>query len=264
MNSVTDLFRDKGFLVLRNDEPLPPERLIALAETLAGGPDGLLMAERHCLDGTPIQVVSREGHFGDAELPWHNDWSYGRGDFHGTLLYNKMNAQAAPTWFCDMEKACAALPETLRVRLRTLRGVYLPPRRLTRNFLTLAERRHLRREPVTRPMIFAHPVTGREVLYFSPGTLCKTVDASGAEAALDLDALVEACEAFAWAQEWRDHDMVLYDNFRVMHRRESFCGDRNLWRIQFRLGVGPSKLRPSSARGEAGTSNGNGERVNAG
>ena len=32
---------------------------------------------------------------------------------------------------------------------------------------------------------------------------------------------------------WGDNDMIIYDNLRVMHKRDAFEGERILWRIQF-------------------------------
>ena len=32
---------------------------------------------------------------------------------------------------------------------------------------------------------------------------------------------------------WNEGDIIVYDNLRMMHRRDAFEGERILWRIQF-------------------------------
>lgn len=228
MNLDTDAVRaeffERGFVHIRSEQPAAASDLLALAECF--GP--LLETDRHTPEHPAIQIISDKGLFGDQDLPWHNDFSYGEGDFFGTLLCNRQNGEAAATSFVDMEAACAALPNKEQERLRTLKGHYFLPAELMSDFYSAEQERSMKRARSVRPLVFDHPESGRPVLYFSPGTLRRV---RGGE--VDIDALIHHCEQLAWDHHWQPNDVLLYDNFRVMHRRPPFVGERELWRIQF-------------------------------
>ncbi len=218
-------FFARGFVHLSSERPPTAGDLLALARSF--GP--VLEGERHARKDHPaIQVISETGLFGDRDLPWHNDFSYGEGGFFGTLLANRKNGAAAATSFVDMANACAALPEAERERLRSLTGHYYLPASLMSEFYSEKQERAMKRARSARPLVFDHPATGDTVLYFSPGTLRRV---RGGE--VSVEQLIRHCEQFAWDHHWRPNDVLLYDNFRVMHRRPPFEGERELWRIQF-------------------------------
>jgi len=221
---IRSAFVDKGFVHIACDEPMSAQDLLALAECF--GP--VLEGERHTPDHPAIQVISETGLFGDQDLPWHNDFSYGEGDFFGTLLCNRRHGELAATSFVDMATAYAALPTDEQHRLRSLTGQYFLPAAMMSDFYSDRQERSMTRSRATRPLAFDHPVTGRTVLYFSPGTLRRV---RGGE--VDIEGLIAHCEHFAWDHRWQPHDVLLYDNFRVMHRRPPFEGQRELWRVQF-------------------------------
>jgi len=228
MNLDTDAVRadflEKGFVRIPCEQPMPADDLLQLARSF--GP--VLETDRHTPEHPAIQMISDTGLFGDQDLPWHNDFSYGEGDFFGTLLCNRRNGEAAATSFVDMETACAALPEDEQERLRSLIGHYYLPAAMMSDFYSDKQERSMKRARSARPLVFDHPATGRAVLYFSPGTLRRV---RGGD--VDVEALVRHCETFAWDHDWSPNDLLLYDNFRVMHRRPPFVGERELWRIQF-------------------------------
>ncbi len=228
MNLDTDAVRadfvEKGFVHIRCEQPATASELLALAESF--GP--LLETDRHTPEHPAIQIISDTGLFGDQDLPWHNDFSYGEGGFFGTLLCNRRNGEAAATSFVDMEVAAATLPDKERERLRTLTGHYFLPAELMSDFYSSKQERSMKRARSMRPLVFNHPASGRPILYFSPGTLRRV---RGGE--VDVDGLIRHCEQLAWDHHWQPNDVLLYDNFRVMHRRPPFVGKRELWRIQF-------------------------------
>jgi alpha-ketoglutarate-dependent taurine dioxygenase len=95
--------------------------------------------------------------------------------------------------------------------------------------------------------VFDHPATGRSVLYFSPGTLRRVTRGDA-----DIEALTRHAECFAFDHPWQPHDVLLYDNFRMMHRRPPFEGRRTLWRIQFDPGYGAIGGAPDATKAAAG------------
>lgn len=224
IDRIRSEFVDKGFVHIPCDEPMSAADLLALAECF--GP--VLETDRHTPEHPSIQIISDTGLFGDQDLPWHNDFSYGEGGFFGTLLCNRRNGEAAATSFVDMAEAAAALPDDERERLRSLTGHYFLPAEMMSDFYSDRQERSMKRARSMRPLVFDHPATGKPVLYFSPGTLRRV---RGGE--VDIDRLIAHCEPLAWDHHWQPNDVLLYDNFRVMHRRPPFIGQRELWRIQF-------------------------------
>ena len=52
-----------------------------------------LVTSKHVLnEKRTVQELSNNGLFGDGDVEWHHDWSYGRGNYFGTILYNVKNA----------------------------------------------------------------------------------------------------------------------------------------------------------------------------
>lgn len=232
MNSVTDhdeaaiqdRFLKTGFVHITNTAPVSAGRLVDLAETLGD----LLITERHVGEHPAIQIISENGLFGRDDVPWHNDWSYGTGNYVGTLLCNRKNAEIAPTYFVDMATACAGLSPDESERLRGVLGHYFPPENLHSTCFTPRQLRLLKRARISRPFVFDHPSNDLPILYFSPGTLRETTGNT-----VDIPALIAHCETFMWPHQWMPNDILIYDNFRLMHRRANFEGSRLLWRIQF-------------------------------
>ena len=102
LESGTDLkevLRSEGLIIIRRAN-LSLNQFKALAESL-GTP---LKTEKHTVHDY-VQIVSNKGLFEDKEVDWHNDWSYGRGKYHGTILCNVNSGHLANTIFADMAKA---------------------------------------------------------------------------------------------------------------------------------------------------------------
>ena len=230
MNSIIEAFHDEGFVCLRREEPATETQLVQLASKFGK----IWITERHRGKIPGIQKVADNALFGCDEVPWHNDWSYGRGGYFGTLLYNKTGANIAKTYFVDMATACAALPFECVEALRECSGEYFPSRKLQQSCFRNNEIRTLEKIRVRRPLVFNHPTCSKPVLYFSPGTLKSTcgLDKTG----ITIDLLTSHCEDFQWSHDWQENDIVIFDNLRFMHRRDGFKGRRQLWRIQFKTG----------------------------
>ena len=111
LESGTDLktlLYEHGFVHIKNDQPLTINQFAEFAKTL-GKP---LTTVKHVLDDDRIvQEVSSNELFKNNEVDWHNDWSYGVGQYNGTALYNFFGGHLTPTWFIDMKKAYDELPD---------------------------------------------------------------------------------------------------------------------------------------------------------
>jgi len=213
----TDLL-DKGLVKIKMDRQLTIEEFEGIVEIL-GKP---LVTDKHVLnENRTVQELSNTGLFGDGDVDWHHDWSYGRGNYFGTILHNVKNAELSPTWFCDMSKA----PDSLKYIYKDAVGEYYPPTHLQGQCFTEKQLRILKKQAVTRPYIINHHVTGEEILYCSIGTL-QNHD-------WVLTPLREWIEENAYVHMWEPYDILIWDNLKMNHKRVAFEGERLLWRTQF-------------------------------
>lgn len=191
-------------------------------ETIASSLGKPLVTDRHVLnEKRTVQELSNNGLFGDGEVKWHHDWSYGRGNYFGTILHNVKNAQLSPTWFCDMSKA----PDILKHTYRDAIGEYYPPQHLHDVCFTERQLKILEKQKVSRPFVINHHVTGEEILYCSFGTI-QNHD-------WDTKPIYDWVENNCYKHEWKDNDILIWDNLKMNHKRVSFEGERLLWRTQF-------------------------------
>ena len=76
--------------------------------------------------------------------------------------------------------------------------------------------------PVSHPLVLTQRETGRRILNFSP---CYAIGIEGMaddEADDLLTALSDHCTSaqHAYLHEWHEHDLVAWDNWRMLHRAE--------------------------------------------
>ncbi len=188
------------------------------------------------------------GSLGDAELLWHTDMAYVPVPPKASCLYaHSVSETGGETGYIDMYAALETLPPDLRQRIegRTIKheaqytldgyardgsGARLDPG--TVDVSQLAGPSH--------PIVRSHPETGRKALYLGrrQNTYVNGLPVPESEALLDaLWAHVAAQEATAaWHQTWRVGDLLIWDNRRVMHRRNAFPADarRIMHRTQIR------------------------------
>jgi len=193
-------------------------------ETLANFLGKPLVTSKHVLnEARTVQELSNTGLFSNGDVDWHHDWSYGRGNYFGTILHNVKNAHLSPTWFCDMSKA----PKNLRELYVDAVGEYYPPTHLQGQCFTEKQLRLLEKQKVSRPYNIKHHITGEDILYCSISTL-RNKDR-------DLQPIIDWVEENAYKHEWEDNDILIWDNLKMNHKRIAFEGERLLWRTQFTI-----------------------------
>jgi len=172
-------------------------------------------------DGQPI------GQLGAYEAIWHTDMSYIPEPPSASALYSlEVPPSGGDTGFCNMYLAYETLPAELR---RQVEG------RLCRHDASRNSAGELRRGFVDapdpsqtvgaeHPIVRTHPVTGRKALFLGRRRNAYVVGLPLAESEALLDALWAHCTKpeFAWYQQWRAGDLILWDNRCVMHRRDAF------------------------------------------
>lgn len=200
--------------------PLTGEQFETIAHSL-GKP---LVTDKHVLnEARTVQELSNTGLFSNGDVDWHHDWSYGRGNYFGTILYNVKNAHLSPTWFCDMSKA----PRELLEMYKDAVGNYYPPTHLHNQCFTEKQLRLLEKQKVSRPFHIKHYVTNEDILYCSISTL--------RDNDVDLQPIINWIEENAYKHEWQDNDILIWDNLKMQHKRIAFEGTRLLWRTQFTI-----------------------------
>lgn len=179
-------------------------------------------------DGVPI------GSLGAGEAVWHTDMSYLPEPPDASMVYSlEIPPSGGDTWLCGMEAALRALPRALFERVRSLRikhdGTYNSAGYLRKGLEATDD-------PVSsvgtpHPIVCAHPVTGRPVLYLGRRRNAYVIGLPREESEALLDELWRyAClPAHCYAHRWRVGDLLLWDNRSTMHRRDPFdAGERRI------------------------------------
>src|SRR5438067_3565821 len=180
------------------------------------------------------------GQLGAYEAVWHTDMSYVAEPPSASALYSLEAPPAGgDTGFCNMYLAYETLPAELR---RQIEG------RLCRHDASRNSAGELRRgfvdapDPTQvvgaeHPIVRTHPVTGRKALFLGRRPNAYIPGLPLAESEALLDALWAHCTKpeFAWYQQWRSGDLILWDNRCVMHRRDAF--DPNARRVMHRTQI---------------------------
>jgi taurine dioxygenase len=203
-------------------------------------------------DGAPI------GSLGAGEAVWHTDMSYLSEPPDASMLYAlEVPPEGGDTWVCSMEAALAALPDALRERVSGLQikhdGTYNSGGYL-RQGLTASD------DPVTsvgtpHPIVCAHPVTGRPVLYLGRRRNAYVVGLrlEDSEALLDELWHYATLPEHAYAHRWRVGDLLMWDNRSTMHRRDPFdpASRRIMHRTQIKGSVRPRAYAGAARQKEA-------------
>ncbi len=172
-------------------------------------------------NGRPI------GGLGDKEANWHSDMSYNEVTPSASVLYAvELPAQGGDTHFACQEAALAALPDALRARIASIGirhdAAHTSVGDLRRGFEAFDDPRDA--PGAVHPAIRLHPETGRQVLFLGRREFASIPGMALEDSEALLDALwrYAAQPAWTWTQQWQVGDLVVWDNRRVLHRRDGF------------------------------------------
>ena len=157
---------------------------------------------------------------------WHTDMSYTTNPAFGSMLYAiEIPATGGDTMFSNMYKAYEALSAPLKDLFEGMSTIHdfahtqrthIAPAGLTKpasaELLAMTP-------PVAQPLVRTHPVTGRKSLYVSPGMMTEIVGLAPHESRAIIDFLVSHTTRpeFVYRHQWRQGDMVFWDNWASMH-----------------------------------------------
>jgi alpha-ketoglutarate-dependent taurine dioxygenase len=210
---------------------------------------------RRFVEGHPeIYVVSNVmdngvpiGSLGAGEATWHTDMSYLEDPPKASMLYAlEVPPAGGTTYFCSMYRAYEALPDALKRRISSLTlkhdGTYNSGGYVRQGVVATNDPVHS--PGVYHPLVCRHPETGRRLLYLGRrrNAYIGGLPLAESEALLDEVWSYATQEAFAWHNDWRVGDLVLWDNRCTMHRRDQFDpGTRRIMhRTQIKGGTHPA------------------------
>ena len=173
------------------------------------------------VEGAPI------GNLGDGEAVWHCDMTYVESPPRAALLHAlEIPPSGGDTFWSNMYLAYETLPDEMKAKIAGRRAIH----DATYNSAGIMRKGM---NPVTdprqapgahQPLVISHPDTGRAALYLGRRRNSYILGMALAESDALLDALwAHATQPqFSFRQEWRLHDLILWDNRCTLHRRDSF------------------------------------------
>ena len=233
-------------LVLFRKQSLTEKDLVGLARSF-----GVLHVPDRSNQATPrldgVMYISnlkteegeRLGGLGSAELDWHTDQSYRETPATGSIFYAiEMPPGVGKIQWCNTQLAYDALPARLQEQISSLQA-FSRYNAYEREKITDEEKRELRdlHPPVSHPLVLTHPVCGQKCLYLDISTTYAVDGMNEREACSLLEELASIMTRpeFVYTHEWRPGDVMMWDNARLCHRRDSF--DERYPRLAKRVSV---------------------------
>ena len=190
-------------------------------------------------DGKIISGDDRQWFFKLGDRLWHSDSSYAV----IPAKFSALSARAIPSWggntdFADMRAAYDALDARTKAEVEDLICEHsLIHSRAAVGFTDLTPEEIASFKPVLQRLVRTHQATGRKSLFLSAhaGAI---VGWTVPEARAYLRELTEHAtqREFVYSHQWRQYDLVMWDNRATMHRAKRF--DRNEVRDMRRTTLG--------------------------
>lgn len=195
-------------------------------------------------------LIDVDGDLRGTWLPWHSDLIYvDRINRGGILRPIVLPSRMGQTGFIDKIGAYRTLPDRLKARIDGLNVIYKYDLDAARQrFGRTANASMVRISPdvasiqarlddfprVIHPMVYEQRETGRKVLNVSPWFAVGIQGMENAEGdrllAEVADHIVNSREIYL--HEWRLGDMVLWDNWRVLHSATGCPPDEERWMLR--------------------------------
>jgi taurine dioxygenase len=185
--------------------------------------------------GEDEDLIEVDGEVGCGWLPWHKDIIFTEKINHGGILHaTKITSRGGETGYIDQIDAYERLPDELQQRIEGLEVVYkfgpvesspwcarekvkyLKVGPANRSMYERAERDW---PAVVHPLVFTQPDTGRKALNLSP-RFAQYVLGMDREESDELLTLLSnhLWDSSAYYHRWKPDEMVLWDNWRMLHR----------------------------------------------
>jgi taurine dioxygenase len=186
------------------------------------------------VDGVPI------GNLGDGEAVWHCDMTYVDKPPRAAMLHAlDVPPSGGDTFWSNMYLAYETLPSKLKEKIAGHRAIhdsiYNSAGMMRKGMKEVTDPREA--PGAHQPLVIRHPDTGRAALFLGRRRNSYIVGMTLKESDALLDALwAHATKPeFTFRQEWRCHDLILWDNRCTLHRRDSF--DPTVSRVMHRTQI---------------------------
>jgi taurine dioxygenase len=154
---------------------------------------------------------------------WHSDMSFTTAPSLGSLLRAHVVPEVGgDTLFASMYAAYDALSDGMKALLEGLHGIHQSGTRKLANQTTgvaRAEEQRRLNPPVAQPVVRVHPETGRKALYI--GEKVNRFEGMTEEESRPLIDFLNRHATrpeFVYRHQWRQHDILAWDNRSTMHQ----------------------------------------------
>lgn len=179
-------------------------------------------------------VLEVDGQVGGGYLGWHKDLVYVQQINHGGILRAlKASKIGGRTGFIDQIDAYDRLSDDLKAQIEGLHVVYRlgsfdDMKYMTRSKFRVIETAEMARSvissveksfpPVSHPLVFVQPESGRKVLNLSP-FFAMYIEELGPEGGHELLTTLahHVLDSPAYHHAWTTDEMILWDNWRMLH-----------------------------------------------
>ncbi|MEE8445488.1 MAG: TauD/TfdA family dioxygenase [Alphaproteobacteria bacterium] len=186
-------------------------------------------------DGKPI------GNLGAGEAVWHCDMTYIEAPPKAAILHaHEIPAHGGDTHFANMVEAYGTLPGDLKRAIEGKRAIHDSSHNsagmLRKGFAEVSD---VRETPGARHSLVRTDLeTGQKALFLGrrPRACILGLEVARSEALLDALWRHATDPRFAWRHQWRTGDVLMWQNLRILHRRDAFDNDarRIMHRTQIR------------------------------
>jgi len=231
---LSQAYADHSVLVFRNQR-LTPEQQIRFSRGF--GDLEIHVVERYLLPGHPevfriSNIVENGQRIGGSGEFWHTDLSYVKQPSRGSLLYSievptRNGVALGDTEFASTAAAYDALPQSMKDRLKGLRALHRfsdiysqVARERKTGMVELTAEQKAKTPDVTHPVVFRHPISGRDCLFVNEGFTVSIVGMPEDESRDLLAELYAHCKRpeFVYRHKWQVGDLVMWDNWATIHR----------------------------------------------
>ena len=173
------------------------------------------------VDGKPI------GGLGNKEATWHSDMTYIEDPPPASILISlEVPELGGDTHFSDQKAAYLSLPNELVSRIENLsikhNAAHTSVGDLRRGFDPIKDPREA--PGAIHPIVRTHDETQEKMLYLGRRELAYVVGFALEESEQLLNEVwrYAAMSENVWTQQWEIGDVIIWDNRRVLHRRDGF------------------------------------------
>ena len=202
-------------------------------------------------DNKPFAYDDRRRLFAIGNRLWHSDSSFKVVPAKYSILHARsIPSKGGNTEFADMRTAYESFDDETKELIEDLvcEHSQMYSRRLL-GFTGFSEEEQSRFQPVRQRLVRTHPSTGKKSVYLSShaGDILGWPRPEALSLLRDLTELATQRE-FVHSHEWRQHDLVIWDNRRTMHRARPFPSQerRDMRRTTLR-GEGPTAEQQAAA-----------------